>query len=172
MQHVNSTMRYTNDMVYYVSTRCPQKIDPNRMNPNVQKCIPCCKPVTQRTSKIHKCFLKKWPLSGKNSKFYYKAIHSHISAETGKAEVTKTMCGIVHRQSLVFCPLCRPRGAISPKILVSLFPQPYRSAEIHPNLSSFREDIHEKVFWSHYNISVKPHEGTWSLSNTMLFGNT
>jgi len=79
-------------------------------------------------------------------------------AEIGKAEVTKRVRGIHHeRVWWYFAPFSVASGAISPKILQDhSFPIPLPSAKFCPIPSSFRGDISENVFQTHYDIGVKP----------------
>jgi len=76
-------------------------------------------------------------------------------AEIGKAELTKQVRVIHHEKGWYFAPFSVASGAISPKILRDhSFPIPHPSTKFCPNPSSFRGDISENVFQTHYNIGV------------------
>jgi len=78
-------------------------------------------------------------------------------AEIGKAEVNKRVRGIHHEKRLIFCPfLCGFWSDIAKLFTESRFPIRYLDAKFCPNPSSFRRDISENVFQTHYNIGVKP----------------
>jgi len=73
-------------------------------------------------------------------------------------------------EKLVFGPfLWRPWSDLNLKFYRIIFPHPNPSAKFRSNPFGFLTDIHEKVFYKHYNISMKPTGFTLTINSNIYF---